>query len=96
VINPRWLELQCPTNHIDRRAGVSLILHFNEIPSKQKFIICFLSSHHCTGLTVEEFIQQYEIPGKPVIITDAMKHWPANKNWTLPVLLQKYAQVKVS
>jgi hypothetical protein len=66
VINPRWLELQCPTHHIDRRSG----------------------------LTVEEFIQQYEIPGKPVIITDAMKEWPANRNWTLAALLRKYGQVK--
>jgi hypothetical protein len=59
------------------------------------FVISFLTSPYCTGLTVEEFIQQYEIPGKPVIITDAMKDWPANKNWTLPALLQKYAHVKV-
>jgi hypothetical protein len=47
------------------------------------------------NLTVEEFIREYEIPGKPVIITDAMKDWPANQNWTLSALLKKYRHVKV-
>jgi hypothetical protein len=32
-------------------------------------------------LTIEEFIEQFEKPNKPVIITDGVSHWPALKKW---------------
>ncbi|KAF8933167.1 hypothetical protein BGZ52_008441 [Haplosporangium bisporale] len=35
-----------------------------------------------SGLTLDEFVQEYEKPGKPVIITDGAKHWPAMQKWS--------------
>eukprot|EP01121_Diplochlamys_sp_Union-15-3_P009198 TRINITY_DN2492_c0_g1_i3.p1 TRINITY_DN2492_c0_g1~~TRINITY_DN2492_c0_g1_i3.p1 ORF type:complete len:371 (-),score=65.31 TRINITY_DN2492_c0_g1_i3:74-1132(-) len=45
-------------------------------------------------LTVQKFIDEYERPGKPVIITDAMNDWPAMKKWTYEQLLLDYGDVK--
>jgi hypothetical protein len=44
---------------------------------------------------VEEFIRDYELQSKPVIIYNAMNSWTANKNWTIEALTKKYAEVKV-
>ncbi len=44
---------------------------------------------------MEEFIRDYELPSKPVIIYNAMNEWTANKNWTIEALMKKYAEVKV-
>jgi hypothetical protein len=35
-----------------------------------------------SNLTMEQFITEYAIPNKPVIITDVVEHWPAYKKWT--------------
>eukprot|EP00798_Chlamydomonas_sp_ICE-L_P015937 gene15937-22069_t len=34
------------------------------------------------GLSVAQFIAEYEEPNKPVVITDALKGWKALKKWT--------------
>eukprot|EP00667_Euglena_gracilis_P006218 EG_transcript_6270 len=39
------------------------------------------------GLTLEEFIEQYDMPNKPVMITDVVSQWPAMKKWTREHLL---------
>jgi histone arginine demethylase JMJD6 len=32
-------------------------------------------------LSLDRFYSQYDSPGKPVVITNAMEDWPAMKNW---------------
>lgn len=34
-----------------------------------------------SGLTREQFRQQYEAPNVPVVLTDAMASWPALRKW---------------
>ena len=41
----------------------------------------------------QEFIDEFEAPNRPVIITDAMSHWPAMHKWTKEALLSKYGGV---
>ncbi|KAA0197237.1 Bifunctional arginine demethylase and lysyl-hydroxylase PSR [Fasciolopsis buskii] len=41
-------------------------------------------------ITLEEFIQNYEQPAKPVVITNDQLEWPANRKWTLDRLAKKY------
>ena len=35
-----------------------------------------------SGLTIEEFRREYELPNRPVILTDIVPRWPAYKKWT--------------
>ncbi|XP_001626527.2 bifunctional peptidase and (3S)-lysyl hydroxylase Jmjd7 [Nematostella vectensis] len=39
----------------------------------------------------EEFLNKYLFRSKPVIITDAIKHWPAIQKWTNEFLIAKYS-----
>ena len=34
-----------------------------------------------SNLSLEEFIEEYEKPSKPVIITDVVTNWEAYKSW---------------
>jgi hypothetical protein len=43
-----------------------------------------------SGLTLEQFIQEYERPGKPVIITDGAQHWPARTIWSTNHFLKRW------
>lgn len=43
-----------------------------------------------SGLSLEDFIQEYEQPGKPVIITDGAKHWPAMTKWSTEYFLKTW------
>ncbi|KAF9201575.1 hypothetical protein BGZ49_008189 [Haplosporangium sp. Z 27] len=43
-------------------------------------------------LTLEQFIEEYERPGKPVIITDGARHWPAMKKWSTEYFLKKWPE----
>ncbi|KAI8345715.1 hypothetical protein B0O80DRAFT_393874 [Mortierella sp. GBAus27b] len=45
-----------------------------------------------SGLTLEEFIQEYEQPGKPVIITDGAQHWPARSKWSTEYFLERWPE----
>jgi len=45
-----------------------------------------------SNLSVEEFITEYEIPSKPVIITDVVPKWSASR-WTREYLIEKYGEV---
>jgi len=40
---------------------------------------------HVNDLTVEEFREKYERPGKPVIITGVTENWAAKENWKVDV-----------
>ncbi|EGC32552.1 hypothetical protein DICPUDRAFT_17195, partial [Dictyostelium purpureum] len=47
-----------------------------------------------SGLTAEEFTNEYLIPNKPVILQDATKDWLA-RNWTRETLAQKCGDTKL-
>jgi hypothetical protein len=44
---------------------------------------------HCAMLTTEQFICEYEIPRKPVIIEGLLGDWPAHQKWKPEALLQR-------
>ncbi|ORY97057.1 hypothetical protein BCR41DRAFT_314724 [Lobosporangium transversale] len=46
-----------------------------------------------SNLTVEEFVNEYERPGKPVIIIDGAQHWPARKKWSTEYFLERWSNV---
>lgn len=39
---------------------------------------------------IEEFIERYEKPLKPVVITNVTENWPARKKWNFEYLLKRY------
>ena len=43
-----------------------------------------------SGLSVEEFKEQYERPNRPVILTDVVSKWPATKKWTREYLRKAF------
>lgn len=43
-----------------------------------------------SGLSVAEFREQYEIPNKPVILTDVVTKWPAMKKWSRAYLKKAF------
>ncbi|KAJ3280330.1 hypothetical protein HDU76_009210, partial [Blyttiomyces sp. JEL0837] len=45
------------------------------------------------NLSVEDFIKEYAIPNKPVIMTDIVPTWPAYQKWSIPYLNKTYADV---
>lgn len=49
---------------------------------------------HANDLTVEEFIEKYEKPGKPVVIKGITESWKGYKRWNRESLLQNYAESK--
>ena len=76
-------------NPIKVRGVYSCILHRSwmcrnvDIHSQCKgFMLDNLPRRHISTLSCEEFVEQYEIPNKPVIITGIVSEWPAFKKWT--------------
>ena len=49
-----------------------------------------LKTHFQKDLSVADFVAQYELPGRPVIITDLVTQWPAFQKWSFEYLLQHY------
>ena len=41
-------------------------------------------------LSVAEFVEQFERPNKPLIITDAMADWRATRDWTIEALARDH------
>lgn len=48
-----------------------------------------------SGLSVEDFIENYEKVNKPVIITDKMDDWPAMEKWQVETLLKRFGNTRV-
>ena len=48
-----------------------------------------------SGLTPEEFREEYLKKNKPVIFTDLVKDWPATTEWTFDKLRNKYGNIEV-
>ncbi len=42
---------------------------------------------------MEDFIKDYFIPNKPVVITDVVTKWPAFQNWTKKSLIERYLPI---
>lgn len=42
------------------------------------------------GLSPQEFMEQYMIPGKPVVLGDAIENWPALNRWTSEFWVEQY------
>ncbi|EPS72890.1 hypothetical protein M569_01866, partial [Genlisea aurea] len=50
----------------------------NSLPAKS-FSSKTVEKKH--GLSLERFLQEYFIPGSPVVICDSLEHWPAKERW---------------
>jgi len=48
-----------------------------------------------SGLTREEFINEYEQHSRPVVFTDLAKDWPATEKWTFDYLQKTYGHLEV-
>lgn len=48
-----------------------------------------------SNLTIEEFVSDYMIADKPIVITDGMESWRAKTLWTPEFLAERYGDVKV-
>jgi hypothetical protein len=49
---------------------------------------------HCDDLSVEDFIEKYQIPNKPVIIEGLADDWPAMSKWSFKYFYEKYGDVE--
>ncbi|MDE2342049.1 MAG: cupin-like domain-containing protein [Betaproteobacteria bacterium] len=47
------------------------------------------------GISVEEFVRRFRNPRRPVILTDALKDWPAKERYTPEYFSQKYGELPV-
>jgi hypothetical protein len=50
-----------------------------------------LPTHRRSGLSLEQFRQEYELPNKPVVLTDVVTQWPAQKKWSNKYLRKAFA-----
>jgi Cupin-like domain len=48
-----------------------------------------------SGVTPEEFIENYLKPKRPVVLTDLVNDWPAIQKWTFDFLKTEYGQLEV-
>jgi len=55
----------------------------------------FIPIDRRTGLTREEFTEEYLKPKKPVVFTDLAKDWPAINKWTFDFFRENYGQLEV-
>ncbi|MBD2559791.1 MULTISPECIES: cupin-like domain-containing protein [Nostoc] len=66
---------------------------------KQKYKLVWTpisSIERRSNLSYDEFFREYSSVGKPVIITDAMKDWPASTKWTLDFFNSECGSLKAS
>jgi hypothetical protein len=72
------------------RGNVSMS-YFSDLP---KDLPPHLQVPRRSGLTVNEFIEEYVKPNKPVILTDVVTQWPAwkEKSWTKEALIGRFQE----
>jgi hypothetical protein len=49
-----------------------------------------------SGLTLEQFITEYEIPNKPVVLTDVVPTWPCFKKWSKEGMIRDFGDMDVN
>lgn len=49
-----------------------------------------------SGLSIEQFIAEYEIPNKPVVLTDVVPNWPCYKKWSKDGMIKEYGDMDVN
>ncbi|KAI3642314.1 hypothetical protein MP228_011869 [Amoeboaphelidium protococcarum] len=47
-----------------------------------------------SDLSVEDFMREYEIPNKPIVIADCVQKWPCFSKWTREYLISNYGNVE--
>lgn len=52
-----------------------------------------IARRHCSTLSRKEFVEQFEVPNRPVLITGLMDSWPAMEKWKLDNFVQQYRDV---
>lgn len=45
---------------------------------------------HIDPISVQDFLQRYSIPGRPVVLAGCIDHWPARKKWNLDYFESKF------
>lgn len=50
---------------------------------------CGVTRLDATELSIESFVQDFEMKNKPLIISNATTHWPSMKNWDSKYLIDK-------
>lgn len=48
------------------------------------------------GLTREQFEQEYLLPPRPVVLTDAIDHWSALGRWSPAFFMTHYGHLKIN
>lgn len=48
------------------------------------------------NLSIEEFMNEYAYANRPVILTDAIRHWPAVGRWTPEFFKREFGEMKLS
>lgn len=51
---------------------------------------------HASDFTVENFLRDYWIPGRPVVISGAVEDWICSTEWTLDNLRKRFGKTNVS
>lgn len=64
------------------------MLNYSAHFDRYKEVIDTMERIDVDQISPEEFIEKYEKPYKPVVITGIQKHWPALQKWTLHVRIQ--------
>ncbi len=62
-------------------------------PPDKKYASNELGVDRRTGLTQKELINEYIDPARPVILTDAVKDWPAMGKWTPDFFKKNYGHI---
>lgn len=82
-----------PHQHVDHAAAHLVIISKAQLPCID-IPLGYSLCRRC-GLSLDEFRQQYEMPNRPVVITDAVTSWPACKKWTHEYMRKAFAGGKV-
>lgn len=70
-------------------------LHLNErFPLDSSICKNELERIDANSITLEEFVNRYEKPYRPIILTNTQTEWKANEKWTFERLAKKYRNQK--